>query len=89
MSTTFVGYGVALSFPTATDATLDSRKWSAGPGIILAHTAPKATYGFLAQQLWSYAGASDRSSVNTTTIQPFVTFLLSKGRQVNFTSQSS
>lgn len=75
-STTFVGYGGALILPTATDDTLGSGKWAAGPAMIVAKTGKPITWGGLVQHVWSFAGASDRARVSVTTVQPFLTYLL-------------
>jgi hypothetical protein len=68
------GAGPILSFPSATDAVLGSEKWSAGPTVV-ALTQPKPwTFGALAGNLWSYAGASDRSSINQMFLQYFINY---------------
>lgn len=88
-SSTFVGYGLALSLPTATARPLGSGKWSAGPAVLFAQTGQPITWGGLAQQLWSFAGQSSREGVNVTTLQPFVTYLLGGGWSATLTSESS
>jgi hypothetical protein len=68
------GFGPALQFPTATDSLLGAGKYAAGPtGVVLWQSAGW-TYGMLANQLWSYAGDSARSNVNSTFLQPFVSY---------------
>jgi hypothetical protein len=88
-SSTFVGYGVALSMPTATEKPLGTGKWSAGPAVLFAQTGQPITWGGLAQQLWSFAGQSNRDGVNVTTLQPFLTYLLGGGWSATVTSESS
>lgn len=88
-SRTFVGYGLALSLPTASEKTLGSGKWSAGPAVLLARTGQPVTWGGLAQQLWSFAGQGSRDGVNVTTLQPFVTYLFGGGWSASLTSESS
>lgn len=88
-SSTFVGYGAALSLPTATQSSLGTGKWSAGPAVLFAQTGQPITWGGLAQQLWSFAGQSSRDSVNVTTLQPFFTYLLGGGWSATVTSESS
>jgi hypothetical protein len=71
---TIWGVGPALQFPTATDSLLGGGKYAAGPtGVVLKQSGPW-TYGVLANHLWSYAGDSSRSNVNSTFLQPFVTY---------------
>ncbi|GAB6097764.1 hypothetical protein JCM14469_40180 [Desulfatiferula olefinivorans] len=73
------GAGPILSFPTASDERLGSEKWCAGPAAVVL-TMPKPwVFGILAQNLWSYGGDSDRSSVNQMLIQYFVNYNLPNG----------
>jgi hypothetical protein len=69
-----VGAGPVMLYPTATDDTLGGRKWGAGPTAVLLKQQSGFTYGILANHLWSYAGSSDRSEVNATFLQPFLSF---------------
>jgi hypothetical protein len=66
------GVGPALLFPTATDDALGGKKWAAGPTFVVLTQKSGWTYGLLANQLWSYAGSSDRSEINALFVQPFV-----------------
>lgn len=73
------GVGPSFTFPTATDRTLGSEKWSAGPAaMVLAQPGPWVI-GSLVRQLWSYAGDSDRQDVSQLLIQPFVNYNLPGG----------
>ncbi|MFZ9032725.1 MAG: transporter [Anaerohalosphaeraceae bacterium] len=73
------GVGPSVSFPTATDDRLGSEKYSAGPSAVFL-TQPKPwTLGLLVRNLWSFAGESDRKSVNQFLAQPFVNYNLDKG----------
>lgn len=68
------GAGPVLLLPTGTDDLLSARKWAAGPtGVVLKQRGPW-TYGALANHLWSFAGDGDRSDVDATFVQPFVTY---------------
>lgn len=75
----FFGAGPLLSFPTASDKTLGSGKWGAGPTFVAAYVDPKFATGMLASHLWSYAGPRNRDEVSASTIQPFFTLILPKG----------
>lgn len=69
-----VGAGPVLAFPTASEDVLGTEKWSAGPsGVVLKQKGP-VTFGMLGQHLWDYAGEDDRSAVNSTLLQPFMSF---------------
>jgi hypothetical protein len=68
------GVGPALSIPTATKDEIGSGKWSLGPTVVLLKQEHGWTYGVLANQIWSIAGQSDRESVSSMFVQPFLTY---------------
>ncbi|MGB6849962.1 MAG: hypothetical protein WBG05_17330, partial [Thermoanaerobaculia bacterium] len=63
--------GVAAQFPTASDDTLGSGKWSLGPSFDYEYESGRWFAGAIALQLWSVAGDEDRKSVNMLMIKPF------------------
>ena len=71
--------GPVFLFPTATDDALGSGKWSAGPSAVAVWMEGPWVIGVLTQNVWSYAGDSDRNEVNQMLIQPFVNYNLPKG----------
>ena len=74
------GIGPQLTAPTATEDQLGSEKWSAGLANVLFNaSSPKFQYGYLLTWQASFAGASDRASVNTGAFQPFAFYQLGKG----------
>ena len=66
--------GFAAQLPTATDKTLGSGKWSAGPSFDYEFESGRWFAGAIALQIWSFAGESDRKAVNMLMIKPFVAF---------------
>ena len=69
------GIGPVWLLPTASDDTLGSGKFGIGPtGVALKQQGPW-TYGVLANHIWSVAGDGDRADVNSTFLQPFVSFI--------------
>jgi hypothetical protein len=68
------GVGLSLTVPTATDDSLGSEKWSAGPAAVALVTPGRWVAGALVRQLWSFAGDGDRQDVNQTLVQPFVNY---------------
>lgn len=69
-----LGFGPVLLYPSATDSLLGSEKWGAGPtGLVLKQTGGW-TYGLLFNQIWSYAGDHHRNYVNSTFLQPFISY---------------
>ncbi|MDP6478886.1 MAG: hypothetical protein QGI75_02460 [Phycisphaerales bacterium] len=69
-----LGAGPVLLLPTASNDLLGGEQWAAGPTFVgLRQTGPW-TYGALANHVWSFAGARDRDSINSTFLQPFVSY---------------
>ena len=73
------GIGPSITFPTATDGQLGSRKWSAGPTAVALAQPKPWTVGVITRQLWSFAGDSDRKEVSQFLLEPFVNYNLDKG----------
>lgn len=73
------GIGPILQFPTATDDTLGTGKWAAGPSLVLLTMPGNWVVGFLANNIWSYAGDSKRDDVNQFLLQYFVNYNLPQG----------
>ncbi len=65
------GAGPAFLVPTGTNDFLSTRKWGVGPSALVLKQANGLTFGFLANQVWSFAGNKDRSNVNQLFLQPF------------------
>lgn len=63
------GVGINMSLPTATDESLGSGKWAAGPAIRLTYRSGPWNFGAIAGQRWSFAGSSNRSDVNQLLIR--------------------
>ncbi len=78
------GVGPVLQFPSATNSRkLGTQKWSAGPGAVVLTMPGKWVIGALANNLWSFAGDSDRENVNLMTIQPFINYNFGEGWYVS------
>src|SRR5262245_33340534 len=63
------GVGPIVQFPTATDTTLGTGKWSAGPTAALLYVDGPCVNCILVSQLWSFAGSSNRANVSLTQIE--------------------
>lgn len=74
-----LGAGPSFQLDTATDDSLGTGKWSAGPGAVVFFANKPWTYGALIQNYWSFAGDSDREDVNQFVLQPFLNYNLEKG----------
>jgi hypothetical protein len=68
------GVGPAFLLPTATDDLLGGEKWGAGPTAVVLKQSGHWTYGALANHIWSFAGDDDRQDVNSTFLQPFISY---------------
>jgi hypothetical protein len=68
------GVGPAFLVPTATDDLLGGGKWGAGPTAVVLKQMGGWTVGALANHIWSFAGDGDRSDINSTFLQPFVSY---------------
>ena len=69
------GAGPVLLWPTATNDLLGGEQWGTGPTALALRQSGGWTYGLLANHLWSYAGEDERTDVNVTFLQPFVSYI--------------
>jgi hypothetical protein len=68
------GAGPVFLLPTATDGALGSGKWGGGPTLVALKQRGAVTAGLLVNHIWSFAGESQRPSVNSSFIQPFAAY---------------
>lgn len=74
------GLGPQMLLPTATNTTiLGQGKFGLGPTAVVLVQPGKWTLGFLANNVWSVAGHSDRPDVNQFLFQYFINYNLAKG----------
>lgn len=76
------GLGPVIEFPTG-GADRGTQKWSLGPSGVLLKQAGPWTLGVLANQVWSFAGKSERSDVSKGLLQYFIVYQLGDGWYVN------
>ena len=70
------GIGPVLLAPTATDETIGADKWAIGPAVGFVARSNKLMWGLFNQNLFSFAGDSDREDVNVSILQPIVNYSL-------------
>lgn len=70
------GAGPVISFPTATEKILGTKKLSFGPTVVVLRSQGRWLFGSLVQNLFSVAGPSGRPDVNQMLLQPFVNYNL-------------
>lgn len=68
------GAGPQLLIPTATDDLLGSEKVAIGPTVLVLKQHEAWTYGLLTNHVWSVAGDDSRADINSTFIQPFLSY---------------
>jgi len=68
------GAGPVFLFPAATDSLLGAGKWGAGPTAVILKQSNGWTVGILANHIWSFAGDDDRTDINSTYMQPFLSY---------------
>lgn len=66
------GFGAMFAFPTATDESLGSGKWAAGPALRITYREGPWNLGMVAGQRWSYAGSDNRADVNQLIVRGLV-----------------
>ena len=69
--------GPVILWPTATDDLLGTEKWGLGPTALALRQDGPWTYGILMNHIWSIAdaGDGDRDEVNSTFLQPFLSYI--------------
>ena len=73
------GIGPAFILPTATNSVLGQGKWSAGPSVVALVQPGHWTIGALVNNVWNFAGRSDKPAVNQMLLQYFINYNLKKG----------
>jgi hypothetical protein len=80
------GVGPVLQAPTATDRSLGTGKWSAGPGVGFVYMNGPWVNGILANHVWSFAGESGRDAVSQSTLEPVISYNFDSGWYLAFDS---
>ncbi len=83
------GIGPAFFLPTATDELLGAEKFGLGPTAVLLKQSGPWTYGILANHIWSLAGTSRRENVNSTFMQPFLSYTFKKGLSLTANTETT
>ena len=81
------GVGPAFLVPTATEKFLGTEKFGIGPSVLVMHQGKGLSIGFLANQIWSVAGANDRADFNQFYTQLFLTHSYKSGASLGITSE--
>lgn len=81
-SVLMVGFGPVLQLPTGGEVR-GTQKWGIGPSAVVLAQPGDWTFGLLANNVWSFAGSSDRDSTNNGLVQAFIVRQLGRGWYVN------
>jgi hypothetical protein len=75
------GFGPVIQAPTASDPTLGSNVWGAGPTGVLVYMTGPWVIGVLANNIWSFGGTTGPGGTNYSTFltQPFINYNLPGG----------
>jgi hypothetical protein len=69
-----IGFGPALLLPTGTDPQLRSEQLALGPTGVILRQSHGWTYGGLVNHLWGVTQSDDHDEVNSTFVQPFLSY---------------
>jgi hypothetical protein len=83
------GAGPVLLLPTATNNRLGGEKWGVGPTAVALKQSDGWTVGVLANHIWSVAGDSSRADVNSTFLQPFLSYTTHKAWTYSLNTEST
>jgi hypothetical protein len=64
-----IGPGVTFLLPTSTNPLVGTNKWAAGPDIAVIATTKTTIAGFIANNVWSFAGSPQGVDINSFFIQ--------------------
>ena len=83
------GLGPQFLIPTGTNNYIRSQKFGMGPSLLVMQQQGHWSYGILATQMWSVAGKSTRASVNSTFLQPFISYTTKTAWTYNLNTEST
>jgi hypothetical protein len=79
------GAGPIFLFPTASDSLLGTGKWGAGPAAAAVVVSGPWVAGILANNIWSFAGDSNRPAVNRFQLEYGINYNLPHGWYLGYT----
>lgn len=84
-----LGFGPVMLYPSATDSLLGTERWGAGTTVLVLKQIGGWTYGALLNHIWSYAGDEHRDYVNSTFVQPFLSYTTKTKTTFGLNSEST
>ena len=83
------GAGPVISFPSTSEPTLGTGKWSMGPTVVALKQSGPWTVGALVNQVWSVGGDERRKDVSQLFVQPFFAHVSKSLWTVTLSSEST
>jgi len=83
------GVGPQLLLPTATNQYLGTQKFGMGPTFVILKQQKGWTYGALVSHTWSVFGKDSRPAVNSTFLQPFLSYTTKNAWTFSFNTESA
>ena len=84
-----LGAGPVFQWPTSTEDALGNGKIGAGPTAVALQQEHGWTYGVLVNHVWSFAGQESTPNVNSTFLQPFLSFTTKKHTTFSLNTEST
>lgn len=84
-----LGVGPVALWPTGTEPRLRSESLGFGPTAVALRQTKGWTYGALANHLWSVTNSADHEQVNTTFLQPFLSYTWPSATTLGLNTESS
>lgn len=84
-----IGAGPVALWPTGTDPQLRSENVGLGPTIVALRQHDGWTYGILANHIWSIAHSDDYEAVNSSFLQPFISYTWRTATSLTFNTEST
>lgn len=83
-----LGFGPAFNWPTSTDG-LGNRNYGVGPTFVALRQEHGFTYGLLCNHIWSFAGPDGEPEINSTFLQPFVSYTFPTATSITLNTEST
>ena len=84
-----LGAGPVALWPTGTNPYLRSEQFGLGPTAVALRQHDGWTYGILANHIWAITESDDHPTVNSTFLQPFLSYTFKTATSITINSESS
>lgn len=84
-----LGAGPVVLWPTGTNPSLRSEQLGLGPTAVALRQEGGWTYGILANHIWAVTDSDDHPTVNSTFLQPFLSYTFKTATSITINTESS